>query len=180
MATKEVNKNMNVGDQLIVSELRYRKLFETAKDGILLIDPVTEKIIDANPFLLELIEYSIEEILGKKLWEIGAWRDIEITKKLFEELQEKGYVRYEDLPIKSKNGKEHEVEFVSNKYAIGDKKMIQCNIRDVTERKAAEKKAAEYLEGIERLNRMMTGRELKMAELKVIIRELTKKMAEKK
>ena len=162
--------------KLLLSEVRYRKLFETAKDGIILIDPVTEKIIDANPFLLALIRYSKEEILGKELWEIGAVQDISYAKKMFEELQATGYVRYEDIPIKSKDGQEHEVEFVSNRYPIDGTEMIQCNIRDITERKAAEKKAAMYLEGLEKLNKMMTGRELTMIELKKEIQILKEKL----
>jgi PAS domain S-box-containing protein len=158
--------------KLLISEVRYRKLFETAKDGVLLIDAPTEKIIDANPFLLEMIGCSLEEVLGKELWEIGAIQDKKYAKAMFKELQEKGYVRYEDIPIKSKDGREHEVEFVSNRYPVDGMEMIQCNIRDITDRKTIEKKAAVYLEGLEKLNKMMTGREIKMAELKKEIEEL--------
>ncbi|MDO8516228.1 MAG: PAS domain S-box protein [bacterium] len=158
--------------QLAISELKFRKLFETAKDGILLIDPETEKIIDANPFLLELIGYSKEEAIGKELWEIGAIQDKQYAKAMFEELQTNHYVRYEDIPLKSKNGKEHEVEFVSNRYPLDGIEMIQCNIRDITDRKEAEKRATTYLNGLENLNKMMTGREIKMAELKDINEEL--------
>lgn len=161
---------------LLLSEVRYRKLFETAKDGILLIDPITEKIIDANPFLLEMLGFPLDEIVGKKLWEIGALKDINTTKTMFQELQAKGYVRYEDLPIQSKDGQKHEVEFVSNRYPIDGTEMIQCNIRDITDRKTAEAKAAMYLDGLEKLNKMMTGREIKMAELKNEIEELKKKI----
>ena len=172
----DITERKHTGQQLLLSELRYRKLFETAKDGILLIDPATEKIIDANPYLLELIRYSKEEIMGKELWEIGAMQDAKYAKAMFEELQMKGYVRYEDLPLKSKDGQEREVEFVSNRYPINGTEMIQCNIRDITERKAAEKKAATYLEGLEKLNKMMTGREIKMTELKKEIDELKGKL----
>jgi PAS domain S-box-containing protein len=173
---EDVTDGREAEHKLLLSEVRYRKLFETAKDGIILIDPATEKIIDANPFLLALIRYSKEEILGKELWEIGAVQDISYAKKMFEELQATGYVRYEDIPIKSKDGQEHEVEFVSNRYPIDGTEMIQCNIRDITERKAAEKKAATYLEGLEKLNKMMTGRELTMIELKKEIQILKEKL----
>ncbi len=147
MADEDFEKELKgIQHKLAASEVRYRKLFETAKDGILLIDPVTEKVIDANPFLLEMIGYSLDDVIGKKLWEIGAIKDIEASKKLFEELQEKGYVHYEGLPLQSKDGKEHEVEFVSNKYRVDGTKMIQCNIRDITDRKMAEKETASTLE----------------------------------
>jgi PAS domain S-box-containing protein len=146
MATGKLEKELKeIQHDLIASEVRYRKLFETAKDGILLIDPVTEKVIDANPFLLDMIGYSLDDVIGKKLWEIGAIKDIAASKALFKTLQEKGYAHYEGLPLQSKDGKEHEVEFVSNKYRIDGTKMIQCNIRDITDRKMAEKKTDTYL-----------------------------------
>jgi PAS domain S-box-containing protein len=150
MANGKLEKELeDIQHELIASEVRYRKLFETAKDGILLIDPLTEKVIDANPFLLDMIGYSLDDVIGKKLWEIGAIKDVEESKALFKTLQEKGYAHYEGLPLQSKDGKEHEVEFVSNKYRIDGTKMIQCNIRDITDRKAAEKKAAIYLMELE-------------------------------
>ena len=59
---------------------------------------------------------------------------------MLERLQKEGYVRYEDLPLETQNGKRIAVEFVCNVYQAGESKVIQCNIRDITERKAAEKK----------------------------------------
>ncbi|MEK7608693.1 MAG: PAS domain S-box protein [Patescibacteria group bacterium] len=177
---EDITEHRQAEHEMFLSEVRYRKLFETAKDGILLIDPETEKIIDANPFLLEMLASSLDDIVGKKIWEIGAMKDVTASKAMFDELQARGYVRYEDIPIKSKDGKEHEVEFVSNRYPIDGTEMIQCNIRDITDRKAAERKATIYLEGIEKLNRMMTGRELKMIELKKEIGELREKLISEK
>lgn len=150
LAIDDVTERKIAEHKLLLSEVRFQKLFETAKDGVLLIDPVTEKIIDANPYILELTRYSKDEILGKELWEIGAVNDIRYAKMMFAELQTKGYVRYEDLPIKSKDGEIHEVEFVSNRYSIGETDMIQCNIRDITDRKAIEKKAVTYLADLEK------------------------------
>lgn len=124
-----------VSSKLLTSEKRYRNLFETSKDGILLIDSETEKIINANPHLLGVLGYSLSEIIGKKFWEIGTFRDIEAAKALFKELQTKGSVRYENLPLLTKAGIEIEVEFVSSLYAVGKVKTIQCNIRDITKRK---------------------------------------------
>jgi PAS domain S-box-containing protein len=124
---------------LRTSEIRYRRLFETARDGILIIDTVTSKITDVNPFLVELLGYSMDEILGKELWEIGLLGDVEASHGAFRELQQAGYIRYEDLPLQTKDGKQREVEFVSNVYVEDGHQVIQCNIRDVTQRKKAEK-----------------------------------------
>jgi PAS domain S-box-containing protein len=122
-----------------VSELRYRRLFESAKDGILILDAQTGHIEDANPFMSELLGYSREQFLGKELWEIGLFKDIEESRAAFRELQEKGYIRYENLPLKGKGGERREVEFISNSYPVGDRLSVQCNIRDITERKRMER-----------------------------------------
>jgi PAS domain S-box-containing protein len=123
--------------RLIASEIRYRRLFEAAHDGILIVDPDTRKITDANPFMAELLSYSRNELVGKELWEIGLLRDEAESKEAFRTLQETGSIRYEDLPLKSKDGQAHDVEFVSNVYQEGERNVIQCNIRDITERKRA-------------------------------------------
>ena len=120
------------------SEVRYRRLFETAQDGMLILDATTGKILDANPFIKDMLGYQIKELVGKQLWEIGTFRDVVENKEKLLELQAQGYVRYKNLPLKSKDGKEIHVEFVSNTYEAGGKQVIQCNIRDVTESKRAE------------------------------------------
>lgn len=117
------------------SELRYRRLFEAAQDGILILDAKTGMIDDVNPYLIKMLGYSREEFVEKKLWEVGAFRDIEASKDSFEALQNNEYIRYENLPLKTKSGQLIEVEFVSNVYLAGDEKVIQCNIRDNTEHK---------------------------------------------
>ena len=81
------------------SETRYRRLFETAKDGILLLDAETGLIVDVNPFLIEMLGFSHEQFVGKAIWEIGLLKDIASNKDKFMELQRQKYVRYEDLPL---------------------------------------------------------------------------------
>lgn len=114
---------------LDVSELRYRRLFETAQDGILILDATSGRIIDVNPFLLDLLDYPFESMIGLRLWEIGIFSDIAANEAAFEKLQKNEYIRYEDLPLRTKSGKEVAVEFVSNVYSVGPDKVIQCNIR---------------------------------------------------
>jgi PAS domain S-box-containing protein len=116
------------------SEIRYRRLFQAAKDGILILDSGTGTVIDANPFMSNLLGYSHDEFLGKELWEIGLFRDINESRAAYQELQEKGYVRYEHLPLESRTGLKVEVEFVSNVYEENKQQVVQCNIRDITER----------------------------------------------
>ena len=121
------------------SELRYRRLFEAAQDGILILDAKTGQIDDVNPFLLRLLGYSYEEFVGKRLWEIGPFKNIKECTLALQELQEKEHIRYEYLPLETKGGRSIAVEFVSNVYELsGGTQVIQCNIRDVSERRQAE------------------------------------------
>jgi two-component system, cell cycle sensor histidine kinase and response regulator CckA len=138
--------------RLKTSELRFRRLFETAQDGILILDAETGTIEVVNPFLVEMLGYSHEEVLGKKLWEIGFFKDIAASRSAFKELQEKEYIRYEDLPLETKKGRCMEVEFVSNVYRVDGKKVIQCNVRDLTGRKvstALRESEEKYLQVVE-------------------------------
>ena len=126
-------------ENLRESEIRYRRLFESAKDGILIIDAVSGEIIDVNAYLIQLIGYKYEELLGKELWEIGTFKNIGYSQFAFTELQIRQYIRYQDMPLVTKSGKSISVEFISNVYVADHKKVIQCNIRDITQRKHLEK-----------------------------------------
>lgn len=120
------------------SEKRYRRLFEAAHDGILILEAETGKVVDANPFLLSLLGYTHEKMCGKYIWDIGVFKDIAASKDAFKTLQETSYIRYEDLPLETLCGKPISVEFVSNVYLVDHHHVIQCNIRDITERKQGE------------------------------------------
>lgn len=144
MATPKLAK-----ERMRVSEMRYRRLFEAARDGILLLNVESLKITDANPYMTELLGYAHSEFIGKELWEIGLFRDKVASKAVFSELQESGYIRYEDLPLQTISGKRREVEFVSNVYDEDGSDVIQCNIRDITERKQAEKEISRLYEEME-------------------------------
>ena len=120
---------------LQASETRYRRLFETAQDGILILNAETGEINDVNPYMIDMLHYSREEFLGMKLWEVSPFKDKAFNKSAFKELQDKGYIRYKDLPLETKEGKPVAVEFVSNVYQANGNKVIQCNIRNITERK---------------------------------------------
>ena len=128
---------------LKVSEMRYRRLFETARDGILLLNASTAVIEDANPFLIDLLGYAHAELLGKRIWEVGAFADVAENQQKFSELQAKGYVRYDDLPLRKKSGATVPVEFVSNTYDCAGVTVVQCNIRDISARKRSDEKINE-------------------------------------
>ncbi len=136
---EQLSKNMLTAKALLNSEKRYRRLFESAKDGILILEADTGKVVDVNPFLLKLLGFSYDEMAGQYLWEFGVFKDIAASKDAFKVLQDNEYIRYDDLPLETRDGHPIEVEFVSNVYMVDLQKVIQCNIRDITARKSAEK-----------------------------------------
>jgi len=139
MALDHQNDSETFNEMLRASELRYRRLFEAAKDGILILEAETGRISDANPFLFNLLGFSRAEVIGKTVGELSPFKDIEANEIMLGRLQKEGYVRYEDLPLETRDGRHIAVEFVSNVYPAGDHNVIQCNIRDITERQRAEK-----------------------------------------
>jgi PAS domain S-box-containing protein len=134
----DITARKRAEETLGASEVRYRRLFEAARDGILILNAETGTVVDVNPYLVELLGYSREAFLGKKVWELGFFKDILANQNNFTELQQEGYVRYEDRPLETSDGRRIEVEFVSNVYQAGDETVIQCNIRNITERKHAQ------------------------------------------
>ena len=135
---RDMTSHKAIEESMAVSESRYRRLFETAQDGILILNADTGEITDVNPFLIDMLGYSREEFVGKRLWEIGPFKDKEASKRAYLELSSESYIRYEDLPLEASDGRQCAVEFVSNVYFVGQAKVIQCNIRDITTRKKLE------------------------------------------
>jgi len=120
------------------SEIRYRRLFEATQHGILILEADTGRISDVNPFLVQMLGFSHGELVGTAIWELGPFRDIVSNKAKFEQLHQQGYVLSENLPMETRDGRKIAVEFVTNVYHTGDGNAIQCNVRDITERKRAE------------------------------------------
>lgn len=138
LAETRARRAQNSEQAMSASELSYRRLFEAAQDGILILAADTGRITDVNPFLVQLLGFSHSEMVGKTVGELSPFKDIESNQAMLERLQKDGYVRYEDLPLETRDGRKIAVEFVSNVYQAGDKSVIQCNIRDITERAHAE------------------------------------------
>jgi PAS domain S-box-containing protein len=141
--SRDITDRKLAEQELKASEARYRRLFESAKDGILILNAETAQILDANPFLVQMLGYSHSELLGKKLWEVGSFKDIEDCQGAFQELQKNETVRYENLPLETADGCRIDVELISSVYYVDDRKLIQCSIRDITERRRAEEKVRE-------------------------------------
>ena len=171
LAIEDITERRETEHARDLSETRYRRLFEAARDGILLLDVGTGKIVDANPYMIELLGYAHAEFVGKELWEIGLFEDEEASQSAFQQLREQGYIRYEDMPLETRRGGRREVEFVSNVYKEDGGAIIQCNIRDITERK----RAADALQAAH--DRLQTAYDREQRITHVLQRPLTREVA---
>jgi len=153
LAIEDVTARQQAESAMQTSEVRYRRLFQTAKDGILILDGITLQVVDANPFMTDLLGYSLNELLGKELWEIGFFGDKRASQAAYSELRENGYIRYDHLPLETKTGQRAEVEFVCNTYQVEGRDVAQCNIRDIGERSRMEKKIADQTLALADLHR---------------------------
>ena len=142
-----------IDEALRKSELRYRRLFETAQDGILILDAKTGAIVDANPFFLDMLGYRFDGLIGKHLWEMGEFNDPPASKAGFATLRDNKYVRYENLPLQTKTGEKRQVEFVSNVYDVDGERAIQCNVHDISMRSKADEIARSHLAAVELANK---------------------------
>jgi len=132
---EEISERKQAEEIVRLSEIRYRRLFEAAHDGVLLLDPATRLITDANPYMNKLLGYTRGQLIGKELFEIELLKDEAASRKMFRKLKKEGEVHYENLPLESEDGRHQEVEVVANLYHENGHAVIQCNIRDITERK---------------------------------------------
>ena len=135
---RDISDEKRAAKALRKSEVRYRRLFESAKDGVLILDAETGIVVDVNPFLTSLLGFSHAEFVGKAIWELGFFKDLMANERNFARLKDQEYLRYDNLPLQGANGQRIEVEFISNVYLVEGEKVIQCNVRDVTARRQAE------------------------------------------
>ena len=152
---RDVTSRTEAERALARSEERYRCLFESARDGILILDAETGHIVDVNPYMTDLTGYGRDDFIGKALWEIGAFKDAGASKASFAQLQATTYIRYDDLPLATRTGGTVEVEFVSNIYVVGGRRVVQCNVRDNTVRKRTEDERRRLMTAIEQADEVV-------------------------
>ena len=134
LAIEDITERKRSEAALRASEAQYRLIFETAREGIWLMDAESGKLLDVNPFLQDLLGYSREELVGKRPWEVGLYADAEGARARFESRLAGGFGFEQEVCLRTKTGQAVYVEAITNTYRLGDRLVTQANLRDVTER----------------------------------------------
>lgn len=133
LAIEDITERRQLEEQLEESETRYRRIFETASDGIVLLEKVAGQIVHGNAAVEKILGYPREKYVGKTLLEIGVPIDVGDFPAVMHELDRTGILNYENIPVKTRFG--HAI--TTDIYLVDRAKLAQCNIRDVSERKQA-------------------------------------------
>jgi PAS domain S-box-containing protein len=175
LAIEDITERKRLQEELRWSEERYRRAFETSRDALLLVHKTEGNILNSNASAQELLGYSLGEFLKKKLWEIGVTKDDKEFQETVSRLERDGVIHYEDTPLKTKEG----LNVNSEVFLVNKAKVLQCNIRNITERKKTEGALKEKMQDLERFSKFAVDRELKMEELEKKVKELEEKLQSK-
>ena len=135
---RDITDRKRTEKAVAASELRFRRLFETSNDGILILAAATGEVLDVNPFLTEILGFGRQEFLGKVIWELAFFRDVVASEANFSELRDQEYFQCQNMLLGTCDGQQIDVDFISNAYLVDDTEVIQFNVRDVTMRREAE------------------------------------------
>ena len=128
----------DVTDRREAAEIQYRRLFESAKDAIVILDAESAEVVDVNPYFTELSRNLREDVLGKRLWEIPPFLNSDEAHRIVADSRTQDTVRYESVRFDARGGRELVVDIAANRYSVKDRTFIQLNIRDVTEKRRSE------------------------------------------
>ena len=153
LAIDDITERKSAEKELRSSESRFRRLFETAREGIWILDGSSGAILDANPFILERLGYDRQDVMGRKPWEFDLYADPQAARARFEQLKTRRFSYEAEIPMRTKAGEVIEVETISNLYEAGDHTVAQYNMRDVSERAQLQEqlRQSQKLESIGRL-----------------------------
>ncbi len=134
----EIAERRDAEKRLMISENRYRRLFETATDGILMVEPTTGAISDANPAAMELLGSPREQVLNREIWQVGLLAGSQAQDEFLRQLQEQRILRLECVELPTTSDQPRYVELVSTLFQANGHEVLQCNLHDITDRVQAE------------------------------------------
>ncbi len=120
-----------------IAEMSYRLLFEASQDGMMILDLESGRVRDVNPYLCRLLGFPHDELVGKTIGDLSPSADAASSKLMLARVKKNGYVRHDNLPLQTRDGRHIAVEFISSTHEDDDTQAIYCNIRDFTEQKRA-------------------------------------------
>ncbi|MFA6012375.1 MAG: response regulator [Desulfobacteraceae bacterium] len=149
LAIEDITERKQLEVLLTESEERYRRIFETSSDGIVLLEKCEGKIIQTNQAAEKMLGYSEEECIGKKLQDIGISIDMSDFSTIMRDLDKYAIINYDDVLVKTKARK----LIYTDIYMVDRAKLAQCNIRNITERKNLEEqlRQAQKMESVGQL-----------------------------
>jgi two-component system CheB/CheR fusion protein len=130
----------DVTERREAAEIQYRRLFESAKDAIVILDAASGRVTDVNPFFTQLTRYTRAEVVGKPLWEVEVFLNTDVARRLIPETKKEEPIRFDTVPVRARDGRELILEMIANQYRVREALFIQINIRDVTERRQMEER----------------------------------------
>ncbi len=153
----DISARQQAERELRESEARFRVLFEGSPDAVLLADPASKKILDANAAACRLLARSREEIMALRQDELHPPQSGDYSKETFEEHVKESHVQGWTHPIETRvrraDGVEVPVEIVAHIIRFHEQEVLVGNFRDITERKRAEEVIRESLREKEALLR---------------------------
>ncbi|MFH1830430.1 MAG: PAS domain S-box protein [Pseudomonadota bacterium] len=169
----DITEHRRTEEILRQGEVHHRTIIQAALDGFWIND-MQGRIVDVNKAYCQMIGYSREELLKMAISDVEAIEKPEETARHIEHIVKHGHDRFESRQ-RRKDGRIIDVE-VSAAYSDEGGGQLVVFLRDITERKEAEEALRTKLAEIEKLNKHMVGREMRVIEVKKEVNALLEEM----
>ena len=142
---RDITARVNAEMALEESEERFRILYDQSPDMYVSVSPQNGSVLLCNETLLTKTGYSADEIIGHHVHNLYHDDCLDEVKEVFQEFVEKGKILDRELIIKRKDGSKINVSLNvdSVRNSEGEIRYSISSLRDITERKQAEKEIRE-------------------------------------
>ena len=146
---QEILERIRSENALKDSEERYRAIFHNNHANMLLVDPETLDIVDANPAACYYYEYSCEALTSRKLTDISILPPDVLYERASQAASSRRNHFFSSHRLSS--GHIRDVEIVAGSVSVQNRPLMLMVIHDITERREAERRAAEFSEFIQKI-----------------------------